>query len=152
MRRIIGTIGATLTIAIVFGATMFDRTSLSDDAKNHGRIAGLDWEENWYEDYENGIFGTTMFDRTSPSDDARNYGRFAEFVPWAQSHDKFVALRSREGDDWFADGDWFEDQNEGDELDEDIADGSSAARLSAAITPTWRPMGTPNGGEVITLD
>ena len=58
------------------------------------------------------------------------------------------------GEDWFADGDWFEDQNEGDELDEDtLDDWSPTARLSAAITPsTWRAIGTPNGGEVITVD
>lgn len=138
MRRIIGTIAATLVIAIVFGTTVFDRTSPSDDAGNYGRFAGLDWEEDWYEDYESGMFGTTMSDCTSPSDDSRNYGPLVEFVPWAQAHDKFVALRSREVD----------------ELDQDVfAGGCSAARLSAAITPsTWQATGSSNGGEVITPD
>lgn len=138
MRRIIGTIAATLAIAIAFGATMLDRTSPSDDARNDGRFAGLDWEEDWFEDYESGMFGTTMSDCTSPSEGARKYGPLVDFVPWAQAHDKFVALRSREGAG----------------LDRDIfAGGCSAAQLSAAITPpTWRGMSTPNGGEVITVD
>lgn len=53
MLRIIATLGATLAIAIVFG-TMFDRTSPSNDARNYDRFARLDWEDDWYEDYENG--------------------------------------------------------------------------------------------------
>ena len=51
MLRIIATVGATLAIAIGFGTTMLDRTSPSDDARNHDRFA-LDWVDDWYADYD----------------------------------------------------------------------------------------------------
>ena len=60
MLRIIATIAATLAIAIAFGATMFDRTSPSDDARDYGRFAGFVLGRDWYEDHESGIFGTTV--------------------------------------------------------------------------------------------
>jgi hypothetical protein len=50
---------------------------------------GVDWEDDWFEDYEEGDW---FEDREEASTALMLVN--LQFIPWAQSHDKFVALRS----------------------------------------------------------
>jgi hypothetical protein len=121
MRRIIGTIGATLAVVSALAATTataqdsgdlnpgvpqvvgaayvnyvdrdwprdqtqdLDRDGQGDETQDpDGGGLGLDWEDDWFEDYEEGDW----FDREEASTALTLVN--LQFVPWAQAHDKFV--------------------------------------------------------------
>ena len=56
MRRIIGTIGATLAViaALAATATAQDRDQARTSYATVTSIMGADWEDDWFEDYEEG--------------------------------------------------------------------------------------------------
>jgi hypothetical protein len=139
MRRIIGTIGATLAAVSVLGATTataqddgdlnpgvpqvvgsayenyvdrdwpsdqtqdLDGDLQGDETQDPDGGLGEDWEDDWFEDYEEGDW----FDREEASTALTLVN--LQFVPWAQSHDKFVATSAAPATATFAAQKWLYD-------------------------------------------
>jgi hypothetical protein len=128
MRRIIGTIGATLAVVSALAATTataqdggdlnpgmpqvvgaayvnyVDRDGQGDETQDpDGGGLGGDWEDDWFEDYEEGDW----FDREEASTALMLVN--LQFVPWAQSHDKFVAASAAQATATFAAQKWLYD-------------------------------------------
>jgi hypothetical protein len=116
MRRIIGTFGATLAIVAALATTATaqagldsnpsldkirvtsvaayanyaDRDGLGDETQDPDLGLGMDWEEDWFEDYEEGDELDDSDVQVPGTDYATVTSIMGAFVPWAQASDKFV--------------------------------------------------------------
>jgi prepilin-type processing-associated H-X9-DG protein len=128
MRRIIGTIGATLAVIVAIAVVAASQhTGGVNSSMGDGSVR---------------FVSDTL---------AANAGWQVQILPYIEQENvyrlsgaDYATVTSMMGD---RESDWFEDYENADELDEDFG-AATAVRTSS----TWRALGTYNGGEVIAQD